>query len=428
MSFWRDPRALHADWNPPALVGRQALLRELGELLPVPCHSHARATLVLWGSRGAGTSSVAQHFVRRAHDMWWNSYRASPPLLLRADLSAGHSPCAAVGSLFRGIDPDFETRGSSTELLSLLLLRRIRTLHRPTLIWLDQVREGSPGTSRVLRPLLEPGRMLPEGDAGLPPYVVVTSGEVDPTSDLPELAEARSTFPFLRRRLPALSPEEVLQALENRARAAFALPPEPEALIAIGELLLSRGWGLGLAAATLEASARRAQARGSSRLGLQDVAPPSDPVEPRRTARALDSCIVESLVASLPGRAQRGISLRELRRNVQERCRREGIGVPSPARLWRHTIRLERSGILRREVRIGGRGGSSSRFLLPDLPSPCPPVSPGENPSPLAPTEPSGPAPPTPAAPVPHPALLTGPGALTERSPSTGLEPSLLPE
>lgn len=404
MSFWRDPRVLSVEWTPPRLIGREELAGELQALLPYPAHPHRRASVVLAGARGVGSSTLARRFVQNVHDLWWNSTRRShPPLLLRADLAESPSPSRAAATLFRGLDPDFDPRGTSTEMLLLLLLRRLRTVQRPTVVWVDQVREGFPGVVRLLRPLLDPDRLLPEGSQGLPPLVVTVSGETQALEGREEIAPGCLPGPTLYRRLSPLSPEEVRQALEERARLAFESPPSTAALLEMRDLLLTKGWGVALGAELLRESGRRAEARGAPRIEPCDVTPPPDPTTPRRNARALDACILEALRAESVGSTGGGLALPELRARVVLRCQEEGLPWPTSSQLWRHTVRLERAGAFHREVRMGGRGGSATRFVLPSLPSPHPPDGPRTDPAPGVPQGPVGPTmamePRTPAGP-----------------------------
>lgn len=399
MNFWRDPRALSDDWCPPSLRGRNDILQELGRSLTATSTSSPRAGLVLWGSRGVGTSAVARQLVRTVEEHWRRTDARRPPLLLRADVATERTPSRVVSALFRGIDERFRGAGCPTELLVTLLIRRLRTLGRPTVLWIDQVRATSCGLPRLLGPLLAPGRFLPEGDHDLPPYVVILSGEVDPLEDAEGIGGPLG--PGVRREhLLAISAGDVLSAVEQRARLAFDTLPDPLALAAVRDLLLTKGWGLALAGPTLRESGRRAEARGARRLEMLDVAPPADPVEPRRNSRALDTCILEALREASGTDEPEGLALPELRRRLEQRCRTEGLAPPSGSRLWRHTTRLERSGAFQREVRLGGTGGSSVRFRLsPVLPpatlpgGPSPPVEPMEDPSPLAPKGPRGPGP-----------------------------------
>ena len=46
------------------------------------------------------------------------------------------------------------------------------------------------------------------------------------------------------------------------------------------------------------------------------------------------------------------------------RCAAEGLSVPTAARLWRHLVGLERSGLVTREVRLGRPGGSRTLVTL----------------------------------------------------------------
>lgn len=412
MTLWRDPRVLSDEWCPPALLGREEELRQLREVLPLPFHAHPQATVVLSGPRGSGTSALAYHFARSVLDGWRNRSGREPPLLLRVDASQTRNPSRTAAALFREIDPSVHGRGLSTEVLILLLLRRLRTLRRPAVIWLDQLRAPSGELHRVVGPLASPETLLPEGREGLPPLAVVVSGEVDPLSDDPwgrggaaPGAAARAPG-SLRLSIDPLPPAQILEALDVRARLAFDLPPAPGTLGVVRELLLNRGWGLTAAGAVLEESGRRALARGGDRLEMRDVVPPWRPCASHRVARVMDECLLGALYEVASRHPDQAVSLSELRPALRERCRARGVPEPTGGRLWRHLVALEQVGALRRDVRLGGLGGTRTLVGLPRVDRPAP--------APAAPPAPEG-----------HPTHRVLPGDGGEGARGPGVEPRL---
>lgn len=371
MTLWRDPRVLGDEWCPPQLIGRQDLQRELSEMRPVPFHPHPRAAVVLHGPRGVGTSALAAEFVRDLLTAWGRGPRSHPPLVLRTDVARTPSPGRTIGALFRVLDPSSGNRGASTEQLTMLLLRRLRSLQRPTVVWLDQVRRSSAELSRILLPLISPEGFLPEGGDGLPLLAVVVSGEMDPLEPVDVAGAFPPTMPILRRKVRPLAPGQMLEALKVRSRLAFEEPPDEEALVVLRDLLISHGWGLSAAGLTLEEAARRAQARGGGRILSEDVRRPAQLHLSHRHARLFDACLLQVLREATSLGIQR-VPMSHLRSRLGELCREEGLAAPTQARLWRHLISLEQAGAFRREVQLGGVGGSRTVLCLPPAPSTVP--------------------------------------------------------
>ena len=69
------------------------------------------------------------------------------------------------------------------------------------------------------------------------------------------------------------------------------------------------------------------------------------------------------LVAALH-EAPVAVGVRALREVFAARCAAEGLAAPTAARLWRHLVRVEQKGLVRREVRLGGAGGSRTFVAL----------------------------------------------------------------
>ena len=348
--LWRDRSVLERSWTPPVLVGRGAELARLeSTVLPKLAGGEAVAVSIS-GPRGSGTSTVAAHQVGTVQTRLTRPGPKGTPLLSRADVSACRTPLALVTALFRGIDPAFIGRGASTEFLTLLLARRIRTVGRPTLIWLDQVRQSGLDVSRVLRPLAHPEQLLPEGPAGLPTLLLVASGTADILPDDPEL---------VRTELRPLPARDLCKAIMTRANLAFSAPPSLEAVEAIATLSISRGWGLSMVGELLAEAGRRAEAREGRWLELEDVALPASLPRAGRDASTFEAVLLEVL------RAATGVTtVGKLKRALDARCQEAGLRQPTQARLWRHLVGLERKGLLRREVRLGGTGGSRTLVTL----------------------------------------------------------------
>lgn len=113
----------------------------------------------------------------------------------------------------------------------------------------------------------------------------------------------------------------------------------------VGELLAEAG--------------RRAEARGVSRVEVEYVVLPN--CVPRHGAddERFSSALLEVLRTAVGP-----ITVGEVRRRAEVRCVELGIRAPTQARLCRHLVALERKGVVRREVRIGGPGGTHATVSL----------------------------------------------------------------
>ncbi|MDE1820910.1 MAG: orc1/cdc6 family replication initiation protein [Euryarchaeota archaeon] len=378
--LWRDLQVLERSWTPPALIGRDEVLSEVETRVLRGLAHEGRVAVSIFGPKGSGTSAMAAHLVATAKDRLTRPGAKGAPLVIHVDASThrtpsalvagpaprvipsgtglardaggsgcGRSPASLATALFRELDPSYDGRGASAEFGLLLFLRRLRTMGRPAILLLDQV-GAKADLARVVRPLARPERLMPEGAAGLPPLLVVAAGERDA---FPEDVEA------VRSRLSPLNHHDLCQATQVRANLAFRQEPDPTAIHAFADLSVARGWGLSAVGDLLLEAGRRAESRGSSRVEAQDVGVPAGLRVAAREGGPLDPLVLESLRAS-PGPLSVGV----LGRLLRVRCHAEGVSAPSPARLWRHLVGLERKGIVRREVRVGGAGGSSTQVSL----------------------------------------------------------------
>ena len=354
--LWRDRRALAPAWGPSTLVGREEIISRLETSILSGLTLRNRVAVSILGPRGSGSSTVAAHLVATAKNRLTRPGSKGTPLLLRIDASACRSPSALVSALFREIDPLYDGRGASTEFGALLLVRRLRTLRRSAILWIDQVGAKASHVDRVLRCLAHPERLLPEGPAGLPTMLVVTSGERNPFPEDPSVVRAD---------LAPLSMRDMCRAITARANLAFNTSPPTDTVEAIARLSVAHGWGLSMVGEFLAEAGRRAEARGALGVEAEDVALPAQ--VPRRGADAegFAAAILEVLQE-----ARGPISVGELRRRVEARCAELGLRAPTQARLWRHLVALERKGVVRREVRMGGTGGSRTEVCLNEMSSP----------------------------------------------------------
>jgi hypothetical protein len=355
--LWKDPSALEMSWRPPTLVGRDTVLAGLEATALSGLTPGRRVVASISGPRGSGSSAIAYHLVATALARLERPGARGAPLLLRADLCTCRSANAVVTALFRGIDPQVQPRGASTELLGLLLLRRLRTEGRPAIFWIDQVLGADGDLARVLRPLTQPERTLPEGPKGLPTMLVIVSGDHDP---LPPEVEA------VRVQLAPLQGRDLCAAIMARANAGFNAPPSPEAVTAIANIAVSQGRGLSVVGDLLAEAGRRAEARGGRWLEAEDVAVPLSLKRGRGDAKSFQALLLRVL-----GRFSGTTTVGLVRQELERECAEAGIALPTSARLWRHMIALERHGLLRREVRLGGAGGSVSTIRL----AMAPPIS-----------------------------------------------------
>lgn len=351
--LWRDPTVLEQSWSAPQLVGRDEILTYQGREALSGLTAGGRVAVSVTGPRGAGTSAVAKHLVRIARLRLTRTGAKGEPLQVRVEVSECRSPAALATAIFRSIDPTFEGRGASAEYLCLLLHRRLRTMGRPTILWLDQVRSAGE-LGRVARCLACPEQLLPEGTAGLPTMLLVTSGDEELVSE---------EVPSVRARLAPLQGRELVSAIMLRASLAFQAPPSMEAVVSIADLALAQGWGLSMVGELLLEAGKRAEARGGRWLEVEDVALPSLLPRARQRSAGFDAVLLEVL-----RNAKGALSVGALRSQAVEHCKAAGIRSPTGAFLWRHLVGLEKSGVVSREVRVGGSGGSRTMVSLTGRP------------------------------------------------------------
>ncbi len=145
----------------------------------------------------------------------------------------------------------------------------------------------------------------------------------------------------------------------TRAGLGFRAPPSRGAVEAIARISVAQGWGLSMVGELLAEAGRRAEARGAERVEAEDVGLSAHVPRHGADAEGFEAALLEVLRA-----ASGPFAVGELRRRLTARCVESGVRAPTPARVWRHLVRLERMGIVQREVRMGGAGGTSVRVSL----------------------------------------------------------------
>ena len=206
----------------------------------------------------------------------------------------------------------------------------------------------------MARAIAGPQEVLPEGVAGLPPLLLVASGQRDM---VPEGIEA------FRTTVRPLQGSALIEATRARAALAFHTTPRPEVIRAWSSLTVACGRGLSIVGDLLSEAGARAEARESLRVELEDVALPEHLPRHGHDAEGFGAVLLEVLRS-----ASGSLTAGELRHRLTARCVESGVRAPTPARLWRHMVRLERKGVVRREVRMGGTGGTATRVILADRP------------------------------------------------------------
>lgn len=394
------PEVLAAEWLPPSLVDRAAELEAVRGWLgdPIPSHGGPWAVAVR-GPPGSGTSATARWAARRLVD----GYRrerpsATPPVSIPLRVRWCRGTHGVASELLRRLDEGFSGRGFPVVEIVAGFLRRLARNGQPAVVVLDDLGPDTPDLAPILRGLLHPLRFLPEGVDAAPPIWVLVAGGLD----RPGLAPAweRVGFPLAQSvAIPPMSRTTLRRILEDRATRALGRAPPAEWVDRWTRMAADRGLGSARAMDQLRIDLLGREAARPGTMFAARGSPSVLAVEPR----------VLRAIASLP----RGtpVEVSDLRRGEAALARAEGSRPLPATTLWRRLVHLEAAGLVRREVRPGGPGGTRSRFelLRPVSDWPVPPGWDRTRPADGAPSlsggrAPRGPAPllgrsPAPAAP-----------------------------
>ncbi|MCI4335456.1 MAG: hypothetical protein L3K04_07520 [Thermoplasmata archaeon] len=341
------PETLSAEWLPPVLLGRQSELSYLERhLRAFPSASVPRAAVL--GPRGSGSSLLA----RTAAQRWLRTgtSRSGPSgrtVAVRVRWCAG--TVGVASALLRAYDEGFGGRGFSVAEIMAGFLRRMVRERRLVAVVLDDASAASPELRPVLHALLRPGEFLPEGMTGSPSWAVLVAGSL-PAPALNRELDSLGWVAEERLTLAPYSPPEVRSIVEDRSRRALGHPPAPEWVSRLAEQVVHEGAGANRALDLL-----REQLLGPERLAR--------PFGPREIP-AITSVEPRLLAALARATAAGPCELRSVRRWEQTLARAEGRSPLALTTFWRRMVRLEQMGVLSRELRSGGPGGSRSRIHL----------------------------------------------------------------
>lgn len=353
------PEVLLPDYVPPVPFGRAAELARLKRWLgdPFPSAPRPWAAAVV-GPRGSGSSAVARSAARGLMDAVRRECVAPGPRLLAARVRACRSAHAVATALLTQLDDGFRGRGFRAIEVAAGILRRIRRDGAPTVVVLDDIGPGVGELTDLLRAFLRPMRFLPEGAEEMPPLWLILAG-------VPEALGtwSRSASFGLRVdqtvRLPPYDAAMVERIVRDRAARALGREAPLDLVARVAGRAVAEGTGAARAVELL----RRALV--GSWVGDRIDGPAAEdrrPIEPR-IFRALDRA-----------GAQRGARLGEVRFWEARYAEQEGDRPMAPTTLWRRIVRLEAEGVVRRQVRTGGAGGTESIVELLE-PGAAPPLT-----------------------------------------------------
>ena len=344
------PEVLAAEWLPPVPLGRAREIDEVGRRLAERLGPRAGSPLAVVGPAGCGTSTTARLALRALARRPANG-GALPPLVAQVRTRRTRGTASVAAALLQTFDPGFDPRGFSTREILAGFLRRVRRDRRPALLLLDDLDVAGPPLLPILRALEQPGTWLPEGAAGLPALGVVLAGRPEAVDRLAH-GYRRGID---RIRLEAWDDRAIAGLVSDRIARALGREPPP----GVAERVVEHARGLGRGAAgALDALRRELLGPAAQRPGsvYRPVGPGS--------RLLIERHLLEVLQRLRPGETIRYAELRdhERRQALAERS------PPLPATtFWRRILRLEQEGYLRREIRLGGLGGtrSSVRLLTP---------------------------------------------------------------
>jgi hypothetical protein len=339
------PVVLTPDWLPPVLPDRAQELADLADRLgdPYPSSPPPWVAAVV-GPTGSGTSATARLAARRVVEALHREGGRPEPVLVRVRVSSALGTQGVATGLLRGLDGGFEPRGFPVAEILAGFLRRVARERRPAVVVLDDIGPDAPDLSPVVRALLAPARFLPEGEEVAPTLWTVLAGRVEAEAAWSRIHRAGvpRTARVSLRPLPAAAVRAIVL---DRAARALGHPPPAELLDRIVERCEREGRGVPRALDLL-----RRELLGPS---LPRTEPP-----PGGAARLS----VEPRVFAALERATRGrtATLAEIRAWEVRLASEEGVRPLPATTLWRRMVRLQAAGVIRREVRPGGPGGTRS--------------------------------------------------------------------
>jgi hypothetical protein len=263
-----------------------------------------------------------------------------------------------AGALLRHYDAGFREQGFSIAEIMAGFLRRATRQGRSVTVVLDDLSAGCPEIGPVVRALTAPERFLPEGVDHAVPIALILAGTSGARGAASQIA--REGLPPPRHfHLPAYPPEVIRRIIAERYAVAVGAEPADALVERLAGRVELEGRG---ASRALELLRRE--------LLEEESIPRMVPVRPERWASAtfLEPHMAAALAATGVGVV---VELGALRATAGRLARSSGERPLAPTTFWRRIVRLEQAGLLTREVRSGGQGGSRCQLrLLGPLPVP----------------------------------------------------------
>jgi hypothetical protein len=336
------PETLSAEWVPAVPVGRQPELARLLAQLRATQNGQVPSAAV-FGPPGAGSSILARLAARS-----WAEELPAPGSVRRVIPVRVRWCSGTVGvasALLRSFDEGFGGRGFSVAEVMAGFVRRLFRLRARVAIVLDDAGASSPDLAPILSALRAPDRFLPEGAPSPPTWALLVAGNSHAPALRSQLAAAG--FPSEEYcELERYSFSALAEIVTDRAGRALGHAPAPEWVREVVEQVRVEGGGAARALDLLRE--RLIGADQVNRPFLPHDRPSLTSVEPR-------------LLAAIARAAHAGpCDVSEIRKWEEEYSRRAGARPLALTTLWRRMVRLEQMGVLVREVRSGGPGGTRS--------------------------------------------------------------------
>jgi len=342
------PEVLAAEFVPPTLVGRsrevQALLGALGGARP-PLEGPWCAAVQ--GPSGSGTSSAARVAAHQLLEAIRRERTGPAPLLASVRVRWCRGAHGVAGALLQHLDDGFRPTGFHLTEIMAGFLRRLARDGRPAVVVLDDIAPSGPDLEAVLRAFAAPHRFLPEGMDTPSPMWVLLAG-VPGASAAWSHAARLGLLRVAPVRLAPYDPPTLAAIVRDRLARAYGRPA-PERLL---ERLLRNLAGSPSNASRAMESVRR------TLLGHSAVVPGSIY---RPTGAPTTWSVEPRLVSALARATETGAArLGEVRAWEARLAQDEGVPPMAATTLWRRVLRLEAEGLVRRDVRPGGGGGTLS--------------------------------------------------------------------
>ena len=348
------PEVLAQEWIPPVALGRRGEVERVVRLL-----EHHRSTkmtgpaALVVGPAGAGSSTVVRLAARQIVDQLRCARQPAPPLVAAVRVRYCRGTLGVASELLRRLDPEFEGRGFRVVEIIAGFVRRLARDSRAGVVILDDLGPSSPDLAPILRALLSPGRFLPEGVDTPPRLWTLAAG-----SFAPGLGGGSTISRFVGPdRTVALEPytaAELEVIVRDRAERALNRPPPDDWIRSIVHRAIREGSGPVKALEVVRRDLLEPQAiRPGGPFGPQG----------KMSEFAVEPRVVEAIERASDGDCA---TVGEVRRWEAISAREQGVRPLPATTFWRRVIRLEQAGLVRREVRTGGPGGTRSLIRLLD--------------------------------------------------------------